>query len=397
MGLRISSITFGHPGTSATDRARLTLSDDALVAAYRRVSEAGIDAFVLSTCLRVEIVSLGCTAALQRVTDLLYPGIELPDSGVVRADRDVLLHLYRVASGLDSPVVGEPEVLAQFRHAIDVARIAGAVGGSMGKLLESAVGAGRGARRLLPVTATGSLSIVAAGLVDGAREVAVLGAGAMAHAATEALRRRESAAPLVTVYARRPGEVRFEADQIRHMDEAPKALATAPVVISATAAKRELFAHNVLAEALAERSDHLLLIDLAMPPDFTPETSMENLTYVNLDALAERARTEQVSADLEAFVAGAADQNWARLDNRHVAGPVIAAILAEAETTVAEEVERFAARIEAADGHSEGLVKQLAETVAHRVLHRPLSYLGAGTRGAEAAELLAEIFGASDG
>ncbi|NOY55830.1 MAG: hypothetical protein GXP34_07570 [Actinobacteria bacterium] len=396
MAFRISSLTFAHPHTSSVDRAKLALADDALTAAYRRVSEAGIDAFVLSTCLRVEIVSVGCDAALDRVAEILYSDLTLPTSGVRRNDHDVLLHLYRVAAGLDSPVVGEPEVLAQFRHAIDLGRTAGVIGGSLGKLLESAVGAGRSARRVLPDTAAGSLALIAAKLVDGKGEVAVFGAGAMARAATEALRGRAAEAPLVTVYARRPNEVRFESDHVLHIEHAPEALATMPVVISATAAKRELFGQEVLARALEQRTDALLLIDLAMPPDFSPAEDMQKLTYVNLDALAERARTEQVSADLEALVADAARQNWARLENRHVAGPVIAAILAEADATVAEEVERFAPKIQAAEGLSDALVKQLAETVAHRVLHRPLSYLGAGTRGAEAAELLAEIFGAKD-
>jgi len=396
MALRISSITFGHPHTSSGDRARLALTDKTVAAAYGRVKEAGIDAFVLSTCLRVEIVSLGCGAALDRVIELLYPGVQIPESGVRRSDRDVLHHLYRVAAGLDSPVIGEPEVLAQFRSAIDSARAAGVIGGSLGKLLESAIGTGRGARRLLPETAAGSLAIIASQLVNEAKDVAVFGAGAMARAATEALRSREAHAPTVTVYARRPDEVRFEADDVRHIEHAPEALATAPVVISATAAKRELFSNEVLEEALASRSGELLLIDLAMPPDFAPADTLQKLTYVNLDALAERARTDQSSVELEALTAEAALQNWARLDNRHVAGPVIEAILAEAEATVEEEVERFAARIEAADGRSGALVKQLAETVAHRVLHRPLSYLGSGTRGVEAAELLAEIFGASD-
>ncbi|HDH24621.1 MAG TPA: hypothetical protein ENH00_00300, partial [Actinobacteria bacterium] len=131
MALRISSLTFAHPHTSAGDRARLALADNALAAAYRRVDEVGIDAFVLSTCLRVEIVSVGCEAALDRVTEILYPDGTLPASGVRRNDQDVLLHLYRVAAGLDSPVVGEPEVLAQFRHAIDTARTAGVIGGSL--------------------------------------------------------------------------------------------------------------------------------------------------------------------------------------------------------------------------------------------------------------------------
>jgi glutamyl-tRNA reductase len=390
--VRISSITFGHPHSSTEERALITPTDDELREGYRRIRSAGVDAFVLATCLRIEVVSLGCEAALDRVVELLFPGARLP-TGIRRRDRDVAHHLYRVASGLDSPIVGEPEVLGQFRTAVDTARQAGVIGGGLGRLLDGAVSAGRAARRLLPDTPEGSLALVAADLVNGAREVAVLGAGAMARAATEALRSRNTDQATVTVYARRPDDVRFPSDHVRHIDRAPEALASAPAVISATAAKRELFAPDVLERALRRRADELLLIDLAMPPDFHPAADMPMLTYVNLDDLAERARRDQVAADLDAFVAGSADKDWDRLGNRRTAGPVIAAILSEAEATVNEEVERFATRIQSANGNAEALIRQLAETVAHRVLHRPLSYLGAGAHGPEAAELLAEIFG----
>lgn len=395
-GLRISGISFAHPHTTEGDRSRLVIPEDRLRNVYQRIAEAGIDAFVLSTCLRIEIVSTGCEAALERVLEIIYPDLALPESGVRFQDEEALVHLSRIASGLASPIIGEPEVLAQFRQAIQTARQVGVVGGTLGKLLDAAVANGRAARRMLPVTPEGSLATVAAELAHGSPEVAVFGAGSMARAAVEGLLSQEPA-PKVTVYARRPDGVRFHADTIRPLDDAPAALAETPVVISATAAKRELFDTNVLAAALDRRDTPLLLIDLAMPPDFTPSEEMAGLTYVNLDALADRARREQVAGELEEFVAHNAAEQWSRTANRHLVGPVITAILHEIDLAVQEEVDRFTARIENANGDARAVAGQLAQTVAHRVLHRPLSYLGAGKRAEEAASLLAEIFGVDRG
>ena len=387
---RVTSASFAHPDTTSAERAGLALEPARLEEALDRVRRAGVDAFVLATCLRVEVVNVGCDRANRRVLQLLYGDQELPEP-VVRFDRDVIRHLYRVAAGLDSPIVGEPEVLGQFRGALEMSRAHGAAGGMFEKLLQSAVRAGRAARKQLPETGTGSLALVAADLAADAGEVAVFGAGAMARAATETLRRKE-APPRVTVYARRPTAVGFDADDIRDMSEAPKALATFPVVISATSSKRELFDGAVLGEALSARSDRLLLVDLAMPPDFSPNGARDELRYLNLDDLAEQARGRQASEEVEAVLEDLAADMWSKLTNHDQVGPVISAILAEARQAVEEEVRRFAGKLHADDAQF-GVLNQLAQTVAHRVLHRPLSYLSSDEQGAHAAPILAEVFG----
>lgn len=387
---RVTSASFAHPDTTSAERAGLALEPARLEEALDRVRGAGVDAFVLATCLRVEVVNVGCDRANRRVLQLLYGDQELPEP-VVRFDRDVIQHLYRVAAGLDSPIVGEPEVLGQFRAALEMSRAHGAAGGMFEKLLQSAVRAGRAARKQLPETGTGSLALVAADLAADAEEVAIFGAGAMARAATETLRRKENP-PRVTVYARRPNAVGFDADDIRDMSEAPKALADSPVVISATSSKRELFDGAVLGEALAGRSDLLLLVDLAMPPDFSPNGQRGELRYFNLDDLAEHARDRQASDAIEEVLEGLAADMWAKLTNHDQVGPVISAILAEARLAVEEEVRRFAGKLQADDAQFE-VLNQLAQTVAHRVLHRPLSYLSSDEQGAQAAPILAEVFG----
>jgi glutamyl-tRNA reductase len=197
------------------------------------------------------------------------------------------------------------------------------------------------------------------------------------------------------VYARRPEAVRLPVDEVLPLSAAPAALAEAQVVISATAAKGELFGPEVLIEALQRRSRTLLLIDLAMPPDFSPAGTNSSLQYRNVDDLAVHFRMEPSSSDVESLVVSAADEAWAKLSNHHRVGPVIAAILDEADRAVREEVHRFAGRLSGGPDDAR-IVNQLAQTIAHRVLHRPLSFLSSAEHGAEAAAVLAEVFGVSD-
>jgi glutamyl-tRNA reductase len=215
----------------------------------------------------------------------------------------------------------------------------------------------------------------------------------MAHAATDLLRSKGAE---VTVYARRPGAVSFATDDTLHINDAPAALATFPVVISATSSKRELFSPGVLDRALDGRREPLTLVDLAMPPDFAPDTGSDRLVYLNLDGLADRVRRVHAPEAVERRIATGVAERWTRLRNHHEVGPVIAAMLDEANRAVDEEVRRFAGRLEATSDQIE-VLEQLANTVAHRVLHRPLSFLSSSERGADAAPICAEMFGVTGG
>jgi len=390
--LSIAGATFAHPNVDALDRAPLSLNGTRLRTSLSRIADLGIDVFVLSTCLRVEVVTTGCEGALERALRLLYPDQSLPES-VIRRDRDVLEHLTRVATGLESPIIGEEEILGQMRAAIDVGRESGTIGGVFHRVFEAAVAEARAARKLLAESAAGSMALVAADVVNGADRVAVFGAGKMAHAATDLLRSKGAE---VTVYARRPDAVAFPVDRVRHIDDAPAALADFPAVISATSSKAELFAADVLDRALAGRTGSLTLIDLAMPPDFAPGTSSDRLSYLNLDGLADHVRRFQAPEAVERQINAGVRPRWTRLQNHHEVGPVIAAMLDEADRAVEEEVRRFAGRLDATSEQM-AVLEQLANTVAHRVLHRPLSFLSSNEHGADAAPICAEMFGVADG
>ena len=235
------------------------------------------------------------------------------------------------------------------------------------------------------------MALVAAEVAGGPERLAVLGGGTMAKAAVAAAQTVDSATA-ITMYARRPEALDIPGVNVEHFSKAPRALIDFPVVISATAAKRELFGSEVLDEALAKRSFPLLLLDLAMPPDFSPQHSNGILTYRNIDDLATLVREHPASTEAAAVISREVDGLWRKMSLRPAVGPVISAILEQAHRAVDEEVQRFMFKLDNPNGN-EAVLRQLAQTVAHRVLHPALSHLGSAEGGAQSIEAIAEAFG----
>jgi len=385
--LRLTSLSFAHPAVLSGRRAELSMPGTALHQAHRRLGSTGHQAFLLSTCLRVEIAWAAGPETTSNLLACLYGDETLTDLGAVRTDEAAFVHLCRVAAGLDSPLIGEPEVLGQFRHAISVWHEASAVSGRLGRALEAAIGIGRTARRLLSDAPRGSLAALAANAAAPFPRVAILGAGTMARAAAEQLDGIE-----VTIFARRPGHVAGR--ETHPWEAASDALATHPVVISTVPGKVPLFTEKTLTHAFARRNEPLLLIDLGMPPGFARLEAGDSVSYLGVDELASSVNA-QPSVEAEESVARGAAAVWHRLSAPDRVGRVIATMLEQAEAVVSEEVQRFANRLSKADD-PERVLRQLAHTVARRVLHRPISFLSSTDRGVEAVEVLAEAFGIDD-
>ncbi|MGH8957632.1 MAG: hypothetical protein ACRDVK_03055 [Acidimicrobiia bacterium] len=355
---RLTSLSFAHPAVSAEERARV---------ARLALADFG-PAFVLITCLRVEFVTLGDSQTV-------------PQSGVLGQEREgeeAFLYLCRVAAGLESPIAGEPEVLGQFRTALTGYRQSASCEAALVRALDVAVGVARRARRQLGETPRGSLAAVAAGLAEPFDRVAVLGSGAMASAAINCLNGKE-----VTLFARRA--VRVGDRDALPWDEADSALRSFPVVISTYPGKAPV--SSQLKRALVERATPLLLIDLGMPPAFGSWN--DHVRYVGIDELAASADA-QPSPVVEESLQHDARRAWHRLHTPNRTSEVIAALTAVADRAADEEVARFARRLRSTED-PERLLRQLAHTVARRVLHPPISYLGSSP--AEAVEVLADAFG----
>ncbi len=243
-------------------------------------------------------------------------------------------------------------------------------------------------------TPRGSLALVAVEHARRLDSVAVIGAGAMASAVVSNLRLFPTP-PHITVYARRPDDVRLPADAVAHISEVPVALSEQPLIISATSAKAELFERSVVAAALAKRDTRLTLVDLAMPPDFGPQTEAGNLHYLNVDDLAHSIRRDDVADEVESAVKMLAEEQWSRIINHDRVVPVISGIMDRADEAIASTVRQFAARLDSSED-KEALVRQIAHTAVRRALHAPVAFLSSSQNGASAAGTLAEAFGVSD-
>ena len=311
----------------------------------------------------------------------------------VRVGDDAVVHLYRIAAGLESPILGELEILTQFRQTLMEAEESGRVGGLFAKLLESAVSVGRQAREVLPGSPHNSMAAVAAQVAGGVDRVAVLGSGTMATAVVDGLLLLP-APPQITVVARNPEKVADRPGvEVRPFEHARQVIEEFPAVISATSAKKRLIGEDDLSKTVSDRSTPLLLVDMAMPPDFKPAVD-EDMTYIAIDDLAKMADRRPRSDEADALVESAAIDAFRQYREHHEVGPLIGGLISNADDVVDGAVARFAGRL--GDPSDEGVMRQTAHTVARTLLAGPVSYLKAEDRAPEAIDVIAAAFGIDD-
>lgn len=382
--MHITAASYAYPHVSGDARAELT----------RRLREASPrpGVFVLSTCLRIEVAVDGDADTLQRALLDLFSGVTAAAEAKVRTGQDAVAHLFRISAGLESPILGEREILAQFRQAVIEAQENDAVRGLFGKLLETAVAAGRQARELLPDSPHDSMAAVAAQAVGGIEQVAVLGSGLMANAVITNLRWLP-APPEITVVARNPEKVTAEGVAVWSFDRAEEALRTFPAVVSATSAKSRVISDDTMAKCLGSRHAPITLVDMAMPPDFRPP-AVPHARYLNIDDLARMADRRPRRDDADVLVENAAADAYRRFVDHHEVSPVITGLMRQADELVERTVERFAGRLTNPDDRE--LLRQTAHTVARSLLAGPVGYLKQGDREPEAVDAIADAFGLDD-
>lgn len=372
----ISAASFAYPHVSGDVRSSLA---NALLTA----DTTGV--FVLSTCLRIEVAVRGGTDELAASLSRVFGDLPAAHRGVVRTGNDAVEHLYRVAAGLESPVVGEPEILTQFRAALNATKEG--LDGLFQKIFEQAIPVGRSARELLPFNPHESMAAVAAQVVGHADRVAVLGSGVMATAVAEALKLLPSP-PEITVAARHPERVSLTEVKVVGFGEARSLLADFPAVVSATSAKTRLVPAPELAEIISARTHPLALVDMAMPPDFEVPAEA-NVSYTDIDGLARRAARQVQSEPADRFIAQAANEAYQRVATHHEVGPVIEHLMKQADVLVDQTVDRFSGRL--SDPGDEDVLRQAAHTVARALLADPVSYVKRSRQ--SEVDVVAEAFG----
>ena len=308
-----------HHSAPVEIRERFAFPESAVPGALERLRSEGLagEAVLLSTCNRVELyvtTPVPAAEAGRRLREFMArdrqatgedPGIWYLHSGARGAE-----HLFRVASGLDSLVLGETEILGQLKRSYEVALQSRSTGRVLNKLFQAAFAAAKRVRSETGIqrgnTSVASVAVdLAEKIFDGlkGREVMVIGAGDTSEKTARALLSRGAHSVIVSnrSYDRAAALAAELGGRAIHFDEWEREFARLDIIISSTSAPHYVLDRPRMASLLSRRpSRPLLLVDLAVPRDVDPEVKLlDNVFLANVDdlqAIADehvRARQEE--------------------------------------------------------------------------------------------------------
>lgn len=369
--MQIVVIGVDHRTAAVEVRERLAFAPEQVLRLTAELRGAGIlrEAVVLSTCNRSEVYGVAphetANVAESVQSSVLrfhqQPENSRSDCFYRLRDREVVRHLFRVASGLDSMLLGEAEILGQVRQAYKAALGGGSTGPVLNRLFQSALEVGKRVRTQTDL-GTRPMSVAFAGVklaerifgrLDG-RKALIVGAGAMAQQVGEHLRDRGVTRILVANRSRERGEelARGVDGELVEWTALPEALETPEIVLTAVGAAGPVLTREQIARAMAaRRNGEMFLIDLGVPRNIEPAAGqLYNVYLYTLDDL-----TRIVEQNLQA-----------RKEE-----------IPRAEAIVAEHVAKFQMWLTSMEVVA--LARRLRESVQHereQILHERLRRLG---------------------
>ncbi len=347
---------------------------------------------ILSTCNRLEVYALvreqetarqAIVAFLSRVFEV-SPDVFSPHL-YLYYDEEAVQHLFRVAAGLDSMVLGEPQILGQITDAFEAALSQGAAGTVLSALFRAAIHAGK---RVRTETAIGvnpaSVSSVAAGLAVkllgdlAERQVLLVGAGEMGATAVKALQRRGVSQIVVVNRTFENAEKLASAwgGRAATFQQLPEALAAADIVITSTGAPHIILNRELLEPAMSVRPNRpLFIIDIAVPRDVDPDvTEIPHVHLRDIDDLQSQAEDnvrerESEIPRVEAIVRKEADQFLKWLASLDVVS-TITDLRRHIENVRQRELEWLYHRLDL-DERERDLIANMTHRLVNKILHEP--------------------------
>jgi len=398
-------------------RERLAIPADRLADATRSLLSApGIrEGLILSTCNRVELLTVqekGTEAGHPNLLRFLDEYFAVPAATIQPhlyefREREAVRHLFRVASSLDSMVVGEPQILGQVKESYTISKEVGGVSNSLEKLLQSAFTA---AKKVRSETQIGSSSVsIASVAVDLARkifgslagkQVLLVGAGKMSelalrhliqHGATNLFiaNRTLARAERIAASLQSPG---ISTEVIAFEDLYAQAQ-RADIVITSTGSSAQLFGRSNGQHFIQRRRGRpMFFIDIAVPRDVDPRMNeVEGCFVYDIDDLQQVAQANQADRNREA---AAAEQiitaEVARYQQRLQsldAVPAILALQAHAEDLRQAELARIAPKLADLSPTEQAAVEALTRSLTNKFLHAPMLSIRAAAEQGNAGEL----------
>lgn len=382
----------------------MAFTGDTLASGLHALHQHVEEGLIVSTCNRTElyVVTDAPDAGRDQVLGFLtryhdMPEHVLSDASYVHADAEAVRHLFRVASGLDSMVLGEPQILSQIRDALDAARSAGSVGPYLQRLATDALKVGKRARTDTHI-ARNKLSISHAAVELAARErpnlaglrVTLVGAGKMASIAARVLVSR--GVRDLTVVNRSVEKAEQLASQLgartRPFDDLQSVVAESDVVIGSILTDEPV----IRPEMMMGRNEPLLLVDLGVPRVVEPECAhLDHVDVHDVDDLEQvsheaRQRYADEMLKVEELVEGATGDyvNWTR---SRQASAAIGSLRRHADSVRDAEVDRALKRLGHLSERDQNVVRAMAKALTNTLMHEPVQSL----RGAHSADDIRDV------
>jgi glutamyl-tRNA reductase len=352
------------------------------------------EAMLVSTCNRVELYASaedpdGALEGIRAYFSSIAKEKDLAPHLYEHTGSSVARHAFRVASSLDSLVVGEPQILGQVKDAFTAATEAGTMGVLLGRCMNRAFAVAKRVRTETGIAAGAvSVSSIAVDLAHSifgeltGRRVVLVGAGEMSEQAAKALAQQGT---LLTVVNRNQERARAVAEacggEAREFDQLSQELITADVAITSTASPRYVITRELMQTVVrARRHRPLFLIDIAVPRDVDPRVeNMDNVFLFDLDDLeqvasqniaARKKEAEQAERIVEAEVTSF--DEWQR--SLEVT-PTLVALRERVRSIVHGELQRTLPRLKSLSDAERKSLEIMCDAMVNKILHRPLTEL----------------------
>lgn len=397
--MKFSITGLSHRSAPVEVRERLAFDPAEIPAALATLTRrAGFaEAMILSTCNRVEVaVAADDAADAELAVDAVLAEVRRLDASQFRPylyhydGEEAIRHLFRVASSLDSMVVGEPQILGQLKAAYALAKEHGAASGFLDTLLARAFNV---AKRVRTETEIGSSAVsVSFAAVELAREIfgslkdtsiMIIGAGKMSEAAARHLARNGVTRILVTNRtAERALEMaRLFNGSIVDYSRFPSVLPEVDIVIASSGAPHYILTRDQIKSVIeARRNRPVFLIDIAVPRNIEPSVNeLENVFLYDIDDLQQvvdrnLSNRRQIALEAERIVSEEAERMIGRLKAREVA-PTIISLQEQLESLRAAELARYRARLGSLTPEQEEAIDHLTRGIINKIAHGPISEL----------------------
>jgi glutamyl-tRNA reductase len=399
--MHIYCLGLNHNTTPIELREQFSLSEDAIRSALARLACGHLSAsiaelVIISTCNRTELYAASSHMAIAELEVFLSDASGVPANQFSHAyryeDLNVARHLFEVAAGLDSLVIGEPQILGQIVRSLELSRGQNMAGPLLNRLFQAAIHAGKRAHTETAISRNpASVSSLAASLAErvvhpiAEAQVVILGAGEMAELAVEALRKRGAQKILVvnrTLERAHTIADRWDA-QITTFENLDSALVSADILISSTGAPHTILSAEMVKHAMQARAQRpLALIDIAVPRDIDPDAA--NIPHVKLydidslnekleSALAERmAEVPQVKSILDEEI-----KEFSEYMKSLEMIPIISDIRQQAEGIRKEMLEKTLRRLPNLTEAERARIEAMTQALIKQILHAPTNRLRA--------------------